>query len=232
MNDKPEKFMFDLNDFSNQKPVNAEDEEKSFSEDELNAAREESFKLGIHDATQKIRNEHEERTIQTLEALTQHLVTLLTAENRRETEKNLATARLTLSIVKKLMPGLAKKYSDDEIISLVRQSLNDRTDEPRLVVSVHDSMLDTLRDKIDTITASQAFQGQVVIIADEHLAQNNCRIEWADGGIEKDFNSLYAAIEKAFQSVLNRIDMPAMDKTPQDHADQPETDHQDTLKGE
>lgn len=210
MNDGPEKFMFDLNDFSSQTPVNAEDEEeKSFTEDELNAAREESFHMGVQDATQKIRTEHDERSIQTMEALAQHLITLLNAEQRRETEKNLNTVRLTLSIVKKLMPGLSRKYSEDEIISLVRQSLNDRADEPRIVVSVHDAMLETLREKIDDITAAQAFQGQVIIIADENLDTTDCRIEWADGGIEKDFDKIYASIDQAFQSVLNRIKMPA-----------------------
>mgnify|MGYP000486442781 CR=1 FL=1 len=209
MNDTPEKFLFDLNDFSNEKPVNAEEEEKSFSEEELNSAREESFRLGVHDATQKIRNEHEERSIQTQENLTQQLVTLLEAEQRREIEKSLDTAKLVLSIVKKMMPGLSRKYGEDEIISLVRQSLSDRADEPRIVLSVHESMLETMRGKIDNITQSQAYQGSVVIIADDNLSVTDCRVEWADGGIEKDFDRLYASIDKAFQQVVGRLETPS-----------------------
>lgn len=205
MDNNKDKFLFHLNDFSDEKPVNAEEEEKTFSEDELNQAREESFKLGTQDATQKIRGEHEERLVQCTETLTQHLSELLGAEARRDIEKSVDTARLTLSIVKKMMPNLSSKFAEDEIIALVKQALSDRPDEPRLVVVVHDEMLEPLRQKIDDITNSQAFQGKVVIIADDTIALTDCRVEWADGGIEKDFKVLYAAIEKSFNSVLQRL---------------------------
>ena len=202
--DNKEKFLFDLNDFSDDVAVNVEDEAPTFSEDELNQAREDSFKLGIEDATTKIRNEHEERFAQCLENVTQHLSTVLQAETRRELEKSIDTTRLTLSIVKKLMPHFSNRYSEDEIISLVKQSLHDRPEEPKIALVVHDTMLESLKEKIDHIAQTQAFQGQVVIIADDTIAQTDCRIEWADGGIEKEFKSLFASIETAFNTALQR----------------------------
>ena len=207
MVDTPEKFLFDLNDFSDDTPVNAEDVEQSFSEDELNRAREESFKLGVQDATQKIRQEQDERSLACFEKITAQLTQLIQAENQRALEKSLDTTRLTLSIVKKLMPYFSETYSQAEITSLIKQSLKDRPDEPRLVVVVHDTLLDPLREKIDDIAKGQAFQGQVVIIADETMSPQDCRVEWADGGIEREFKVVYNAIEQSFHSVLQRLNI-------------------------
>lgn len=204
--DKPKKYLFDLNDFNEDVPVNTEEEEPLYGDEDLNAAREDAFRQGQQDATQKIRDEQEERVLQCTESLTRHLGDLIQAEQRREASKNYDTARLTLSIVKKMMPNLARNYAEEEITSLVKQTLSDQNEEPRLVVVVHDSLLETLRDKIDAIAESQAFQGKVVIIADDSLKPTDCRVEWADGGIEKDFDSLYRAIEGAFNTVIHRMD--------------------------
>ncbi len=204
MNDKPKKFYFDLNDFSGDEPVNKKEDEKNYKQEDLDNAREESFKLGEQAATDKIRAEHNERELQMTELLAQQLNALLQKEQQRELSKNLDTTRLTLSIVKKLMPQFAKKYNEDEIIALVKQACHDRADEPRLVVTVHDEILEKFRDKIDDIAKAGGYQGQVIMIADENISLYDCRIEWADGGIEKDFEQLFGAIENAFQSVIHR----------------------------
>lgn len=221
--DKPKKFLFDLNDFSKDTPVNNEEErETTYGENELNAAREESFRLGQQDATQKIRQEQEERILQCTESLTHHLSDLIQAEAQREDTKNHDTARLTLSIVRKMMPNLARNFAEEEILALVKESLSTQNEEPRLVIVVHDSLLETFRDRIDTIAESQAFQGKVVIIADDSLKPTDCRIEWADGGIEKNFDSLYKAIEGAFNNVMHRIDKTELPvKSEQDASETP-----------
>ena len=207
--DKPKKFLFDLNDFSNEKPVQPEPEEEqetTYAEEDLTAAREESFRQGQEQAAQTIRAEQDERRLQCLESVTRTLNDLVAAESSRENAKNHDTVRLTLSIAKKLMPSFSRKFAEEEIISLVRETLSERSEEPRLAVIVHDSMLESLRQKIDDIAGGQAFQGKVVIIADDTLNPTDCRIEWADGGIEKDFNALYSAIENAFHTLLHRHD--------------------------
>ena len=204
MNDKPKKFFFDLNDFSKQEAVNKKEEDKSFKEEDLNAAREESFKLGVQEATEKIRAERAERDLQVTEHLTSQLNALLQREEQRENGKVVDTARLTLSIVKKLMPQFVKKYSEEEIVALVKQACQDRSDEPRLVVTVHDTVLESLRGKIDDIARNSGYQGQVIMIADDNISPHDCRIEWADGGLEKDFDKIFQAVEQAFHNALNR----------------------------
>ncbi len=220
MNDKPKKFMFDLNDFSDQRAVNQKDDDKggskpddkpkeqTFSEAELEAARLESYQQAVQETTQKIQAAQQEREILLLENIGNSLAGMSQREEQRELSKNIDTARLTLSIIKKLMPEMARKHSEGEIKALIKQVCQDRADEPRIVVSVHETMLERLRDKIDNLAASLGFQGQVVMIADENMSPPDCRIEWADGGLEKDFEHLYKTIEREFMDVLNRHNAP------------------------
>ena len=238
MDPKKEKFLFNLNDFSEEQPINGEDDEPSFSEEELNQARADSFAMGVTDATNKIRAEQAEREAQALEGINGILNQILAQEDRRQHDKTQDTIRLTLSVVKAMMPELSRKFGEDEVDALIKQVLADRPDEPRLVVVVHDTMLEPLRAKIDSITASQAFAGHVVIIADDNIDPKDCRIEWADGGIEKDFKSLFTQIERALMGGLDTstpAPQPQAEKTvepPAPKTEEPAAEKTEQIKNE
>ncbi len=69
--------------------------------------------------------------------------------------------------------------------------------EPRVVVRLHDSLLDPLRERLEPVTAAAGYDGRIVLLADPGLAVGDCRVEWADGGIERDSERLWREVEAA-----------------------------------
>ncbi|MBX6322342.1 MAG: flagellar assembly protein FliH, partial [Rhodospirillaceae bacterium] len=64
-------------------------------------------------------------------------------------------------------------------------------------VRLHDSLLDPLRERLDAVAAGAGFEGRIVILADPAMPVGDCRVEWADGGIERDTDRLWRDIEAA-----------------------------------
>ena len=77
-----------------------------------------------------------------------------------------------------------------------------RSDEPRIVVRVNDSLLDTLRERLDGIAAGAGFAGRLVLLADPALSPGDARIEGADGGVERTPGAVQAEISAAVDRYL------------------------------
>lgn len=102
-----------------------------------------------------------------------------------------------LTVVRKLVPGLIRQSGMAEIEALIDTSLKSLLDEPRVVVRVCDSLLDPLKQQIAPLTERTGYAGRVVLIADDSLGESGCRVEWADGGVERDTSFVWAEVDKA-----------------------------------
>ena len=61
---------------------------------------------------------------------------------------------------------------------------------------------------IAPLAASTGFPGKLVILGDESLAGSDCRVEWADGGAERDTARTWQEIEAAVALACARIENP------------------------
>ncbi|WP_119301912.1 FliH/SctL family protein [Dongia deserti] len=107
---------------------------------------------------------------------------------------------LALAIVRKLHPTLVERQGLAEIESVLGQCLESLKQEPRLVAYVHSARLDALQERLAQLSASTGFEGRVVLIADDAMGESDCRVEWADGGVEREAGRIWRAIEET----LNR----------------------------
>lgn len=109
---------------------------------------------------------------------------------------------LALAIVRKLFPALAERNGIAEVESILAQCLASLKQEPRLVVYASPAQLDALQARIGDLAAASGFEGRIVLIADEKMAESDCRVEWADGGVERDSAQILRAIETTLTSYL------------------------------
>jgi len=198
--DKTKKFLFDLRSFDTPDPEHVEP--PKFSEEDVVQFKQESFESGKSSGMDEARRQQEETLIALMRNMAVLLEKLLESEARRENEKNNAIIRLSLKIAQKLFPGLAKAHAMDEIESTVQAVLEKRKEEPRLVVTVHDSILDKLRSRMDILGENAGFHGKVILMGGDDLAPTDCRIEWADGGAEKNFEQIFTEIENTLSRQL------------------------------
>jgi len=109
-----------------------------------------------------------------------------------------ATA-LVLTIIQKLAPAIVAETPLKEIEHLVQECLRNNPLEPRLVIRIDEKILPLLRKKIDQIQTASDYRGQIVLISEEMANISDCRVEWIDGGAERDFEGLMKSIEETVQ---------------------------------
>ena len=110
------------------------------------------------------------------------------------------TAVLAHTIASKLSPALMAAHPLTEIEALVRECLDACRREPRLVVRVSEALLDPLGERIERVKAGTSFTGEIVLLSDPGLGPQDCRVEWPDGGAERDMT----ALERTIGEVVER----------------------------
>jgi flagellar assembly protein FliH len=89
------------------------------------------------------------------------------------------------------------RYPLDVVEQTIRQCLAQAAHEPRVVIRVNGGLAEALKARIAGIADEIGFNGRIVVTVDPHIASADCRLEWADGGVERDAAAIAARIESA-----------------------------------
>ena len=109
---------------------------------------------------------------------------------------------LAMAIVRKLLPEWARRGGMAEVEAMVRTCLTDLIDEPRLVIRVAEDTMGLVRDHLDRTVGASGFGAKLMVIGDPSIAPGGCRIEWAEGGMERDTAQLLVEIERRAAHML------------------------------
>ncbi len=110
--------------------------------------------------------------------------------------------KVVSAAIHKMVPELARRNAMNEIERLIRECLQAIYDEPRVVVRAHDSVIATLHERIDAMAAACGFNGKIVLLGDEQLSETDCRVEWADGGAERNLGEMWKQLDAALARVV------------------------------
>ncbi len=159
-------------------PIYTEDDKAAFCEE----ARLAGFTAGQKDALTGI----EASLAQVLDGITNQLQ-LLTEMHEKDLGKvKQDAASLAFAVAGKLSTALIARHPEAEVFKMVEECLVDLHDEPRIVVRASEPICAALEEKIDKLTQSTGFQGNVILLPDDTKTNSDCRLEWADGGVERD----------------------------------------------
>jgi len=175
---------------------------RRFTEAELNAACESAFAQGREAGSREVESSREQLIARATAAIAEGLqaVTTLNADlERRMTHWALQSA---LGMVQKLFPELVRRHGQSEIEAMVVNTLQDVEDEPRVVVRMPAAMIETMQPVVAEICRQAGFVGRLLLIEDEAIAMGDCRVEWAEGGIERQAQRLWTDIEQRVARML------------------------------
>ena len=191
------KFMFDRS-FDDAAVVHRAPERKPvlMKPDQIDALKKESRDAGFAEGQKAGKEEQiaQQNAIlakvdQNITALIHHIDSLVRAQEEQ-------ARGLALAVAKKILPAFTAQNGLQEIEALVNDTIREMAREPRLVVRVGEGEFDALNERIQAIATQRAYPGKVVILSDAEVASGDCRIEWADGGVERDTNTTWQAIEQ------------------------------------
>ena len=144
---------------------------------------------------------------QSSDALLQNILLATQNLEQRQTEQvalmHKETAKLAYAIIEKLAPAVVDKTPLAEIELLVNQCLKNSPLEPRLVIRADEAILTSLQDKLEDMKRNSGFAGQVILISEPMPHISDCKVEWANGGAERDFNNLMSTIETTIQHFID-----------------------------
>ncbi|MBK1665446.1 flagellar assembly protein FliH [Rhodospirillum rubrum] len=132
-------------------------------------------------------------------------------------------ARLILGVCRKILPATAQNGAVDEVTALVSELLPSVFTEPRLIVRVHPAIADSLRERLDAVAAESGYEGKLTVSADPRVPPTDCKVEWGEGGVERDSARQWAEIEALIDRHLAGAAAPVSDAPEADEPAAPTT---------
>jgi len=226
MNSYP-KFMFDYDldpslpepeivadgdDKGHEEPVEPEIVIPTYSEEQIKESRNEGFdegkELGINEAAEAM----ECKINEALGHMSEHFEDMFRKQKQANAEVFQDAIDVAVGLVKKCFPGLNERTGVNEIEIMMTELLSQIIDEPRVQVHIHPDLIDPLQQRIDGIAADTHFEGRIVLLGDDEIQPGDCRIEWQDGGGERNMQDLWMQVDgivaRTFQSSPKREPMP------------------------
>jgi len=216
------KYMFDL-DFDAQlpepepEPAPSPDGElpveppppPTFSEFELEEAkriaRAEGHAAGVAEAAEVT----ERRRAEALAALAQGLANVMAAQRDGIDALRREGLLLAMAVLKKLYPELARLHGLEEIAGVIRECLAQIEEAARLTVRANPDMLEGVRAEAGRVAEEAEFEGKIMFTADAKLALGDCRVEWGNGGADRDQALLWAEIDAIVARAIDSLRRPA-----------------------
>lgn len=112
-------------------------------------------------------------------------------ETRLETE----AVEVSVAVAAKLAPELVAREPFAEISALANECFHQLVAAPHVVVRIGADIFEMAKEKLEEIARAKGFEGRLVVLADEAMAPGDCKIEWADGGVNRDQAATLSAID-------------------------------------
>ena len=77
-----------------------------------------------------------------------------------------------------------------------------------MVVRVNDAQHASVGKPIEEMVRARGLAGHLMVLAEPDIATGDCRIEWADGGVNRDRAATEAAIDEAVARYRQRAALP------------------------
>ncbi|MGE4528592.1 MAG: FliH/SctL family protein [Rhodospirillaceae bacterium] len=166
-----------------------------FSEEDLETAREEARVLGHAQGLKDAEESALHFQVLALESIADQMETLRGRQDAANAETHRMAAALAVAVVKKLLPRMAQEHGVAEVERLVSACLPHLLNEPRLILRVAPENADELRSRIEPLARDRGFDGMVVVMSDAAVGPADCRLEWDNGGAERDVDTLFQRIQ-------------------------------------
>ena len=157
-----------------------------FTEEDLASAREEARVLGHAQGLKDAEESALHFQVLALEAIADQLAAARAAQDAANAETHRMAAALAVAVVRKLLPVYAREHGVAEVEALVAACLPHLLNEPRLILRIAPENVEAVRERVEPLARDRGFTGAVVIMADAETGPADCRLEWNDGGAERD----------------------------------------------
>lgn len=192
----PQKFTFDRR-FDSASPAgghgfgSASKTKRFFTPEEMEAAKTEAYERG-RGSLEAIAAQSQSMA---LSQLAEAAMTALNALDQMAAEARAEALSTGLMAARRIADAALSRYPLDTLEETIAHCLAQAANEPRVVIRIGGDVADALKARIDALADSIGFAGRIIVTADPRLSRADCRLEWSDGGAERNAADVADRIE-------------------------------------
>ena len=95
-----------------------------------------------------------------------------------------------LAVCRKALPSLAEANALTEIRDLLEKNLHFLKDEPKISLRLNPLLADKIKPMLTDLVRQEAYGGKIAVVRDDTLPAGDCRVEWKNGGLEKNMQEV------------------------------------------
>jgi flagellar assembly protein FliH len=180
----------------------------TFSEEELALARDQAFEAGRQSGLQEAASTLEQMVGMAMATMAHHLHGMTGAQATANQAQSRDAVAIALAIVRKLHPEFCRLFGLAEIEAALTEAMAGLDQVARITVKIHPDLLQEVRKRSEALITQSAFDGKLIVVADPAMALGDCRLDWGDGGTERDQARTWAEIDRAVETALGVLQIP------------------------
>lgn len=184
---------------------------KTFTEAELEAAREEGYVKGHTAALEEAETAREHYVADALNIVSKSLDGLEEQQAEANREVGETAMRLVYAVIEKVVPAHAQANAVESVEALVRDVLPLVYDEPTLIVRTHNMIADDVQARMEDVVGRSNFRGSVTVAPDYELQPGDCRVDWQGGGADRSESRLWKDIRAIVEENIGPVDVDGLD---------------------
>jgi len=197
----PAKFLFDV-DFTNGGDSAPNTITRAELALKLAEAETAAYRNGFAAAEVQAKADEQRRLAAALERIAEGLAHLGRSTQALEAKFETEAVDVAVAVAKKLAAALIAREPLAEIAALTVECLRHLVTAPHVAVRVNDGFYDDAAAELNKLAAAGGFDRRLVILADPEIEPGDCRIEWADGGIKRDYHEIETEIGQSVRRYL------------------------------
>lgn len=170
-----------------------------YNSEEVEAERRTAFEEGRREETARAEGE----AASAAERLAASAAAILGRLNQECESLRREAAALAMAAARKAAGAALDAFGEERILAAVAETMDALRHAPRLIIRVPTNSYSALRPRLEELARQSAYAGAVVVREDPALAAADVTLEWAEGLIAFDQESLFARVDEIITRSLD-----------------------------
>ncbi|MGJ8529137.1 hypothetical protein [Maritalea sp.] len=213
------KFTFDL-DLAKTSQKSKLMEERDI-ERMISQAREQGYNEGLQEGQNSVQSQTSQQVAAAAEQVAASGAQFLQVLDQAQQHHLAQSTKLAASVGHKLASTLIEQTPTPEISALIEDCLSSLGKTAHLVVRCNEQLSDEVKPIVEQFASQAGFEGRLIIMGEPDIGMGDCRVEWSDGGIARNFDNLAQEINGKITQFVSLtmpetapIDLPQNEEIP------------------
>ncbi len=170
--------------------------EHMYTESEFNEAVKAAEATGYEKGKQEAAEAEQNRHNVLLEGVKSQLMTIFAELEEKTARQEVSTIEFAVDLVRKLLPTMEKDRAEAEVKNFLAQNFANFAAQESLSFSFNPEVISLVADSIGRLAEQNDFEGKISVHKDNSLGLSDCRVEWKNGGVERNIEKSLDKVEQ------------------------------------